>query len=202
MAKQKDAEQIRILTTFFENMEKAITNKDTTRNKLKKETGVSLERYKISEDMREPSLSAAVKIADALDVSLDELCGRTAYFHNSNELSAGEALELILILINSLFGTVSDDGHTISLLPSNVTTVFKDCHEFGKHYAGMKKFDPDNYPLEAKVAEFNWLSSKIEELKKNKETIEVFPYFEELDPFLEEDYLQLHPDATPAVKDL
>ena len=123
--------------TFIVGLERALHFKGWTRNKLKQLSGVNLERYKEGDDMRGPSLASAVKIADALEVSLDDLCGRTSYVTqsldncNKREYNTGDYLgklaDLLMPLGVDLTQSIILDRGGIALLfpDSTVTRSFQ-----------------------------------------------------------------------------
>lgn len=174
-----DPEKTRIMTTFFRGIERCMTEKGLRRNQLKLLSGVNLERYKIAQDMREPSLTSAVKIADALEASLDDLCGRTAYVRDKEHWSAGECAEALLSVVKQLGGEISHDGQSIRLPESNVTNLIKDSYEFSSYYDGAKKFDPLRFPDQPEDARTKWTEDRIKELKKAKDDVEIVAIREE-----------------------
>lgn len=168
-----DPEKTRIMTTFFRGIERCMTEKGLRRSQLKLLSGVNLERYKVSQDMREPSLSSAVKLADALEVSIDDLCGRTAYVRDTEHWSAGECAEALLSVVKQLGGEISHDGQSIRLPESNVTSLIKDSYEYSDYYDGAKKFDPSRFPDSAEDARAKWTEERIKELKKTRNEVEI-----------------------------
>ena len=167
-------EKERIMKTFFENLERETVKKGWKRSTLKKASGVNLERYRVSDDMREPSLSSAVRIADALGVSLDDLCGRIAFVRDRENWSAGECLDVLTMLLAQLGGDFSAEGLSISLPPSNVTEVLRQYKEFVSHYESARKLDPSTFCKEPYAAADEWLARKIEEMKRANEEIGIF----------------------------
>lgn len=171
MKKQNDAERERIMKTFFSNMDKALKEKGMNRHALKNKTGVSVERYKDCEGMREPSLSSAVKIADALGVSLDDLCGRNALVRDKEHLSAGECLELEVILEKNLSVAVDDEGQPLEPPRSNIDRIISAWNLHMREYARAKNFAPEKFPTSLYDERYNWIAEQIKKLKEENEQI-------------------------------
>ena len=170
---ESSAEKERIMRAFFVNMDRETEKKGWKRSQLKRASGVNLERYRVSDDMREPSLSSAVRIANALGVSLDDLCGRTQYVRDRENWSAGECLDVLVMLLAQLGGSFSAEGLTISLPPSNVTEVLSQYHEFLGYYESAQKLDPKTFSKAPYAAADEWLARKIEDLKLKGERIDI-----------------------------
>ena len=152
MASDKDMIRDRVMQHFSTELQKALTTKGWTKKRLKDECGVSIERYRSDDNGREPTLSSAVRIADALEISLDQLCGRSQYVQNMDKLTSGECIRLILILLDQLGGNISINGDYASLTfpPSNVTSLLCDTmsykSEYERYYEGALRFAPDSHP--------------------------------------------------------
>lgn len=186
---QTDPKRVRIKMAFYSNMDKALKEKKMKKRELKEKTGVSVERYRDGNGMREPSLSSAVKIADALGVSLDALCGRTAFYRDKDHLSAGECLELMAILEKNLSKGVDECGKPSPLGDTNFGRIISEWDQYMEAYAESQKHFPDKFPTPLQDERYNWIERKIEELKESDEP--VLTYAEEeysawLDPDDEE----------------
>ncbi len=168
-----DKRKEQVLSTFYAGLDRAIAKKGWTRNQLKKASGVNLERYKAGEDAREPSLSSAVKMADALGVSLDSLCGRADYACDKAHMTAGECLDVLLSLVEQLLGRISEDGLTIDLPESNVTNAIRDSFQYANFLQDGQKFKLKNFPNDVEAAKHERLTSQIEALKAEKVPVEV-----------------------------
>lgn len=140
---------------------------------LKKKTGISIERYRDGDGMREPSLSSAVKIADALGVSLDDLCGRTAFSRDKEHLSAGECLELKVILEKNLSSGIDERGKPSLFSDTNIDKIISEWNQYMEAYAESQKHFPDKFPTPLQDERYNWIEKKIEELKESNEQISV-----------------------------
>ena len=174
MTKRNSSKKESISKRFARNLEEALKERKTTRNKLKEKTGVNLARYKDSDDIREPSLSSAVMIADALNMSLDELCGRSKYVSNIDSWNAGEVLSVLTYLVeNCLCGSFNSDGTKIDLPESNVTEAIGDRNQYHDKYAQAKDILPEKFNEDAITASDKWLEKKIKELKESGTKVEL-----------------------------
>lgn len=182
MGKVKDVVKDRVMSHFETALNSALSEHGWTRSYLKKETGVSTERYNNREGGREPSLSSAVRIADALGLSLDQMCGRTPYAQDTDTLNAGECLEMIVLLLNQLGGNYYLDGDFAKLTfpPSNVTLVLGSMQDYEKDYKSFfeaaSKFTPDAKLKPVREEVNSYLDKKIAELKDQREPIQIELY--------------------------
>lgn len=177
MSTKKDAVRERVMMHFAEEMQEALDKKGWKRSRLKAETGVSVDRYNNDDDGREPTLSSAVRIADALEISLDQLCGRTEFARDMDNLNAGECIELILILLHQLGGNISDNGDysIITFPPSTVTNVLgkmlEHKAEYASYYEGAMRFAPESKPKSVYDETMTFIGKRVEELKERNEPI-------------------------------
>ena len=145
-------EKHEILVRVFTNLETAIKSHGLTRNQIREMTGVNLARYKVSDDMREPSLTSIIKIADALEISLDELCGRSKYVRDMDNWTAGECLDILLKVVDMLVGSFNYEGTGIALAENNVSDAIHDANVFAEHYESAQMLDTDAFPDDPRIA--------------------------------------------------
>lgn len=173
---KKDKE---IVVDFYKSLDSILKKKTMTRNRLKKLSGVSLERYKVDgKDMREPNLSSLVKMADALDVSLDELCGR-GVFATGRQLTAYECWRALDTIINNMDPVVrvpdiDAEGITLEFPHSNVTEILTSAERYEATYKSMKEFDSNAYPLSPNDAKEAYKKKKAFELQKSNAKYDAF----------------------------
>ncbi|MBQ6757199.1 MAG: hypothetical protein IJP43_09695 [Oscillospiraceae bacterium] len=161
---------------FAKNLEETLKDRKITRNRIKEKTGVNLARYRDCDDMREPTLSSAVIIADYLHMSLDELCGRSKYVKNMDDWNAGEVLSVLTIVVEQLLaGSFNADGTRIELPESNVTRAIQDRNSYQDKYGQAKELFPEKFVEDEISASDKWLKEKIAELKTAETPIELSP---------------------------
>ena len=182
MANSKDQTRERVMQHFSEEMQRGVEKKGWTKKRLKETSGVSIERYKVDDSGREPTLSSAVRIADALEMSLDLLCGRSQYIQDTDNPNAGECLRMIVSLLEHLGGNVSGECGYVDLKfpPSNVTDIICEMlthkAEYEQYYEGAKKFAPDSNPKPVYVETREFLERKMTSLKETGEPVEIKLY--------------------------
>ncbi len=169
---KKQVREDRVRSVFSKKLDELLQTKGITRNKLKTLSGVNTDRYNSSKEGRVPSLTSAVAIADALNVSLDDLCGRTEYAQDIEKLNAGECLKLIMILLKQTGGNITSSGDLV-FPDSNIKSILCDVVDYGDKYEAARSFEPDRYPASADEIRIRYLSRKQEELSKSKKPIDI-----------------------------
>ena len=164
-------EKTEMLTRVFKNLEKAMSDRNMNRNKIKELTGVNLARYKVSEDMREPSLTSIIKIADALQISLDELCGRTQFVRDLEHWNAGECLDMLLRIAEQLNGTISEQGMSVQFPYTNVAKTIENANEYTQWYTKGQQMEPERFSEDPEAVKMRYLQKEIEKMKAENEGI-------------------------------
>ncbi len=174
-------------TRFNENLDSILKTRKMTRNKLSDKSGVSVGKFRKDETGQLPSIESAIKIADTLKVSLDELFGRSQYCDDVENWSAGKCLDVLYKLVKKLYGTF-EEPNRILLAKSNVTKAIRDCNDFVRHIEAAKKlggkYNMDSVlPQSTETAKEEWIKGRINELMGDDIFLFDAPY--DFDPLIE-----------------
>lgn len=159
-------EETQLRKRISENVARIMAERKINDTELSKKAKASVNR--IINGKSTPSIYTALRIANALNISLDELCGNYKYFTYDRKrgLSAGDSLELLFTLADLFHSQLN--VNSLEIPESNVRDALIDYHKYYIKYKFAKELKPSSFKLEPEEARTKYMTGRIEELRNKQ----------------------------------